>query len=642
MAGAVEWEDLAACLKEISALRHRGVTPFDLKVASSVFGACSKALADWRKSDAVWRAVPAPTGGGKTTAAFAFAVALVRAGGSVLFLANTRRECDEAYRTLEPLLPGKVAIRTTDHDQQKLDELGPEYVEATKARDDGYTPAAFFYRSQLGDYPALVGTHSSYKRNESELLKLANGERRALILVDERPDDIDVADFTLADFEQIHELCRKRGLDEYGEEPDLTKAFGEAWRQLAEAQLSLDRSHPYHELRINLEPHLIAALKHFAESKREPSRLAVGTRFDGEALRLAARLVILAQETHGFAFAALHTDFAQGARLVAYAPNWPLKAGTVLLDATSDIDGYKELSSARKQEVVPEANYRLLEPTHLDGPSYLTGPSPKDQWDKATTRKPLLKWFHRCVLENTNEGETILIVSWKKVIEGGQLQALSWQGRSVDYCHFGAGIGSNQWRDCGAVFIFGDYIKPTRITIAETNGIKETPFRATADATVRGLKGDYLTTKVGLMLRWFKQLAMRGCARELDDNGVARPMRLYFSTTEFRQLDDHWNRMFPGSPMPTTRFVGDEETQTSSCKPRRRKSVADDLLKFLSMTEKDEVTSSDILDATGIELKSQARKLKDDKEFLESCARRGWTYVPARGRGQMTKLSRIS
>ena len=533
--------------------------------------------------------------------ALAFAIGFVRSGGSVLYLANTKRECDEAFRSLQPHLSEKVAIRTTDHDEQKLEDEGPKYVAEIEAGDDGYTPAAFFNRSELGNYPALIGTHNGYKQHPSELLTLATGKRRALILVDECPDNIDVADFKLADFENIHELCRRRGLDELGDEPKLTMAFGEAWRQLtlAHAHLDLDRTRPFRELSIKLEPQLIEALTRFAESPRNRARLAAGTSYEPEALRLAARLVILAQETKGFAFAALNTEFTHGARLVAYAPSWPLRPGTVLLDATSDIDGYAELSSARVQELVPEADYRNLEPIHLDGPNYVTGWSPKELWKKPETRRPLLKWMHRCILENTHQGEAVLVVSWKDVIQGDQLQPLDWEGRHLRYCHFGAGIGSNRWRDCSAVFIFGNYVKPTRTTVAETHGIKGIPYRENGDATIRGLKGDYRTVKDGLTLRWFKQLAMRGCARELDENGVAKPMRLYFSHTEFGLMAGHWERMFPGSPKPKTIVIGDDEAQTDQARSSRHNSRGEAILRYLSSTEKDEVSSSDIREATG-------------------------------------------
>jgi hypothetical protein len=218
----VEWGSLIDCPNELCAIRGRNLTQFDFQVARSVYSACSKALTDSAQNAHVWRAVSAPTGSGKTTAALAYAAAIVRSGGSVLFLAGTRRECDEAYRTLESLLHGKVAIRTTDHDQDELNARGPSYVNEIEAAR-GYRPSAFFACSHLSAYPALIGTHDGYKNHPDELLTLANGIRRELILVDEHPDDIDVGEFTLGDFEQLHELCvRKLKFDENGEEPLLT------------------------------------------------------------------------------------------------------------------------------------------------------------------------------------------------------------------------------------------------------------------------------------------------------------------------------------------------------------------------------------------------------------------------------------
>ena len=255
-------------------------------------------------------------------------------------------------------------------------------------------------------------------------MTVANGIRRDLILVDERPDDIDVAEFPLGDFERIHALClAKLKLDE-GEEPLLTQAFGEACKQLASAQLALDRRHPYHELRLNLSEPLIAGLRGLAESSRKCSTLAAGADFGPDDIRLAAKLIVAANETPGFAFVALRTDFSHGAKFIVYAPNWRLRPATVLLDATSDIDGYAELSSVRVQEAVPEANYTQLEARLLKGPSYLTSYSPKDLWECKDTRTPLLKWMHKCVLQTTQAGGKVLLVTWKSVIEGGQLQLL--------------------------------------------------------------------------------------------------------------------------------------------------------------------------------------------------------------------------
>jgi hypothetical protein len=71
----VEWGSLLDCLNELHATRRRSLTRFDLEVARSVYKACSKALTDSATDALVWRAVSAPTGSGKTTAALAYAAA---------------------------------------------------------------------------------------------------------------------------------------------------------------------------------------------------------------------------------------------------------------------------------------------------------------------------------------------------------------------------------------------------------------------------------------------------------------------------------------------------------------------------------------------------------------------------------------
>ncbi len=169
--------------------------------------------------------------------------------------------------------------------------------------------------------------------------------------------------------------------------------------------------------------------------------------------------------------------------------------------------------------------------------------------------------------------------------------------------------------------MFGTYVKPAGVTIAETHGIKETPFVPGPDASIRGLSGDYRTTQVGLALRWFKQLAMRGCA--VSSMRTGRPR----------------GRTFPGAPSPKTLFVDDNEPITET-KNSRRKSIATDLLVFLLSSKETTVFSSDIAEATGIRLKEALRTLKNDESFWTTCEQHGWKFTPGRGRGQQHRFER--
>jgi hypothetical protein len=354
-----------------------------------------------------------------------------------------------------------------------------------------------------------------------------------------------------------------------------------------------------------------------------------------------AKLIVLAQATTGYAFTAINVQHTHGARFVAYETSWPLEAGTVLLDATSNIDGYNYLSTSRIQEEAPEANYRQLEACHLEGPDYITGVSPKKLWTAKDTRKPLQNWMYRSIMENSKPTEKILVLSWKDVIESDHLQAMDWGDRRVSFCYFGNGIGSNRWRECTAVFMFGTYIKPARVTIGETHGIKKTAFSETKDATIRGLSGDYSILQLGLKLVWFKQLAMRGCARELDANGIASPMRLYFSTENPKDIYSNWERMFPNAPIPGSLYVDDQEQPIVDQK-KKRKSVADAIIVYLLTTDRSSVSKSELLEATGIDLKNNIRSLRKNEEFQSDLKRHKWLLVDARGRGKELRFDRAN
>ena len=636
----VSWTSLIERYQEINATRNLPLMHFDLRVAKTVFEACNKAIIDFKHNKIYWRTIAAPTGGGKTTAGIAYVAALVRNSHSALILVNTRQDCNEIYDTIAKLLPGKVAVRTRDHDKDELKLRGDDYILEIE-NNRGYRPSAFFHRAELDKFPALIGTHNGYKSHPDELLKLQDGSRRTLILVDERPDEIDIADFGLADFERLHELCQsKLKVDQDGVEPQLTAALGEAGKQLAVIQNSIDRSKPYHALRLGMDFTLLATLRDLSANRGKCERLAKGTHLDAATVSQMAKLIVLAQATTGYAFTAINVQHTHGARFVAYETSWPLEAGTVLLDATSNIDGYSYLSTSRIPEEAPEANYRQLEACHLEGPDYITGVSPKKLWTAKDTRKPLQNWMHRSIMENSKPNEQILILSWKDVIDSDHLQAMDWGDRRVSFCYFGNGIGSNRWRECTAVFMFGTYIKPARVTIGETHGIKKTPFYETKDATIRGLSGDYSILQLGLKLLWFKQLAMRGCARELDANGIASPMRLYFSTENPKDIYSNWELMFPNAPTPSSLYV-DSPEQLVVGQKKRRTSVANDIIVYLLKTDRTSVSSSQLLEDIKLDLKNNIGNLRKNEEFQSDLERHGWELESKRGRGHELTFNKV-
>lgn len=636
---SVDWTVYWETLEKIAASRGRALTLFDERVARAVYEACLEALQDHCEANQVWRAIAAPTGSGKTTAALAFGAALVEAGGNCLFLASTKRECDAAFRTLRDLLGNRLAIRTGDHDQAKLEESGDTYVAEVRDKD-GYCPSAFFRREELSSFDALIGTHQGYKQHPKELEDLATGSQRQLVLVDERPDDVDIADFALSDLERLHEAAKDLlGLDDTGDEHALVEALAAACSQLSAtiAQPPSEERRIWTQFRtLALDIPQVRQLARLRNDTGLITRLMHGL---GCELSDVQRMgMLLEQALKGYAFVARNTQFSRDARFVAYEPNWPKRPGTVLMDATADVDGYGELVPTRMLSKVPEANYQHLEIIHLNGPTEIVETRLKEQWKKASTRDRLLKWMHKGVLGHSKADERILLVTWKDIISGGQLQLLDWGQREMSYCHFGTGIGSNRWRECTTVFVFGEYHKPRRTTVAETHGIKDTAFDDTKEEiTIRNLSGDYRVTYQGHRLRWLKQMAMRGTARELDDHGVASPMRLCFMG-DYGLLLEWTERLFPGAEKPKSITIEDSEPRTSRKRSKGR-SVADDILKYLSSVEGNVVNSSRLKTDKGIALKSNKKAL-GEPEFKRGLEALGWTFVQARGRGNQSRFER--
>src|SRR5262249_51699072 len=98
-------------------------------------------------------------GTGKSTFSNAWAAAIVACGGSVLFVVEQMETADQRYRDLNEILPGQVAVWTTDH---KKGNRSPSKVKA---------PAAQFDKAELRRYPIAICTHEGFKRDEAHLYR---------------------------------------------------------------------------------------------------------------------------------------------------------------------------------------------------------------------------------------------------------------------------------------------------------------------------------------------------------------------------------------------------------------------------------------------------------------------------------------
>lgn len=191
-------------------------TGFYAETADSVFKASYLALCDHCEGPVGPKrvhVVSAPAGGGKTSFSYAFMAALTRyaettpdAPSSCVFVVDQIKKADEAYQDLNALMPGKVAVWTVEHDRRCK----------PKNRTRVPNPAAEFTVDELRRYPVIVVTHAFYNgRKGSKATFIPDGynHERALAVVDERPEEVEIYETTLKDAQAVREKLEAKRPD---------------------------------------------------------------------------------------------------------------------------------------------------------------------------------------------------------------------------------------------------------------------------------------------------------------------------------------------------------------------------------------------------------------------------------------------
>ena len=285
----------------------------------------------------------------------------------------------------------------------------------------------------------------------------------------------------------------------------------------------------------------------------------------------------------------------------------------VLLDATADISGVCALMKGMEAvKDIPQVDYANLQIFHIGLPREYDVKF-KDLVKRASTARPYAEWIRQTVLDQTKPGDRVLVVSHKPLFDHKYLEEApiagdpaDWSGRHVSTLHWGTGIGTNSFRDCDTVFLFGEFWKPRSSTVGHTLGVTS---RTASEDTLKGangryLVGDYKTFNEGDLLRWTKQLACRGSVRNVDAEGRCGKMRL-FTTMDLKRLLRNREALFPGSPKVTLigqpRFTSEKDTGSRP---------VDRLADLLKTTDQDKLSSADIERWTGVEGKKLPRALQ--------------------------------
>jgi hypothetical protein len=548
---------------------------FYSRVGDAIFDACYSAVEQSEATKAgvkipkALKVVSAPMGAGKTTFTLAFITALVRLGErnpeaprGCVFVVEQITKADEMFRELSALLPGKVAVWSTDHDVH------------CKTPKKVLNPAARFQVDDLQHHQVAIVTHAFYKdkrgpkaRNVSDTN--GNSIMRALTIIDEQTDDVAVFDVTLSGAAQVLE-----GVQQDERSGEVAAPYVQALVEFMTKKLSgSNLEKPSDDLKAwtgaasKLEWFTTTAARDYERDRKGD--------IDGlEAVFSFARALTTTQ-------AFVTRSGSDTAHFVGYDLRLELCPGMVLLDATADIDGITSLCPWRSQVNV-QASYAQLSIVHV--PCY-TRQRLKKHFQLVKNRRAYVDWMKATILAHTEPGQRALVVCKKELFDNRNVphwpendkrfrrpetyqQEYAWEleGRKLCATHWGGlGIGVNHWRDADVVFLFDEFHQPRRVTIARAQGLmsaKATEGPLAVMKTLNSKSPHVDELREGHLLRWIKQMALRGKGRNFDEHGVCGHQKVVCagSTEQYERLIANAAYLFPDAKISTDGQASTEDT----------------------------------------------------------------------------------
>jgi hypothetical protein len=302
--------------------RGHTLTSFNREVAQSILNGGLLAYRDRLEAKAQYRVISAPTGSGKSSYAWALIAALIQAvpGSSALFLCETIDQCEDTYKELAKLVDlNDFAIWTSAHDRARpLEDIRREYE---------FTPSARFFARDLATHRVAVVTHAFYRGPRGDLARIYDGQLRTLTVVDERPKEVSLFDIDQGDVAKALDWA----VVTFGNDTPAEKALKALRDYLVD---TWETERPKGK---NFKPLKRSDLSWFTS---EEASAVLGEKPDS----LEGIVIGFAQSlATGYAFMSRHDRSTRGGRFVGYRMDLPILPGTVLLDATSDIDGVSQL-----------------------------------------------------------------------------------------------------------------------------------------------------------------------------------------------------------------------------------------------------------------------------------------------------------
>jgi hypothetical protein len=627
-------EDYLKMREHQAQLFNRKQTPMDLMVSNVAYLAAGAAQEAVRTGNlnVCMQAVALGTGTGKSTSAYAYLAQayLKDPDFSGAFVVSTIEMGIEAQNSIESLSGEDTTTLYSSLHKDKGVDRGRAYEKL------GYVPKRLVNKSELKSSRIVIVTHAQLLRelkygiDEGTLSYL--GKSRDVVFIDEHPDLVDVVACTPKDIQGLYDVLVKEN-------------HAHPWLPVLS-----DLSYRMNKLQQDDGPqYQYAHLMSLEEAEVfVPEASALLWELTNPELSDGLRHIEMERYSNVVEFCRAAgkgcTFYSRGeTTFFSYRLHFPSTyPGFVLLDATSDLTGLTLLHPKVQAVEVPQVRYDNLDTYTMNLPARLR--KKRDVIAKKTLGQEYAQYLRDYVLSNTKPGAEVLVVVWKDILTQELIgtsddpkQPLDWEGRRVNTQNWGAGIGLNKYKHKTHVFLFGEYFPLTSANIGVTQAWLQQPLsdnvlrlavsrRANGDTYLpRGVYGE---TCVGHVLRWVKQLAMRGTAREIDEYGVCKPMKL-FTTMDLALLMSNMGRLFPGAPMPKPA----NKSNLSRSETRNKREA---FVHLLHNTRDRWCFGADEVEvATGIE---QRRISTEFHEISEAVTSIGWEIIAANKLGKPGRM----
>jgi hypothetical protein len=577
--------------------------------------------------------VSAPPGTGKTSHAIALMVASVSAAdddlskpfGCVLVVDQIMK-AEDMYRQINALLPGQVAVWTSDHDVSCLQPVKLK------------SPARRFHVDDLQHHAIVVVTQAFYRGPRGEkarsVLRGGHPAPRALTIFDEQAKEVEVFDIKLSQALAVMEAAEKDTKWASILKLRLQPLLDFMWKKATEEGRSLET--PTHD------PYgwQVAQLEWFNSDTADQFVRSYGREINN----LEEVFGLAGQMANGCAFIFRYGHGENGTHFMGYVPAPPRDRTGVLLDATADIDGVSKLCEWRKHVHVPQVRYDNLHIIHAV--PYSQG-NLTDLFRFDGERRRYAEHAKQMIQDIMAPGACGLVVCKKSLVDHHLLPDwlpgdprfsdpesfvtnYGWEvdGRKLAVTYWGGhGIGANDWKDAEYVFLFGEHFLPKRTLIATVQGLqvaKATEGILATLGTANARSPELALIERGHLLRLMKQMAMRGNARRFDRHGMCGKQVLVL-TCDLEGLLVHADDLFPGATLSkwgrTTDYFA-------------RLSQPEQLLEILSdpWSPNESITGEHIAQRLGAkDWRSISSNVMTDTVKQRVLGNLGWTYATQRG-----------